>query len=295
MLDALAGIIGALMYCEWGMPESAYGFNTLPVEVLGVRLLAIDGTENGVAGFIEGFTVFLLCSDSSCLTEIIPFCADALLPLDFGLDGGTAFDLSSDGCTASPGGIIEQNCSYCDRKLLLLVVAPDRINSAYFDSKSLGIAPMERPLNGEVAGKLLVTGFFLGFGLGIFSGCMMTIDFRLGSGLVDIPLDVGIMLSDFGKSCGRLDLTPDRSVLIFFGGTAAAAGADLRFISAGLRGFGGFTVGCGVIDRLGVIVSWPLPTLITVDAPVLYTFAAEELIGFVPAGVEGIAVTGLLE
>lgn len=49
----------------------------------------------------------------------------------------------------------------------------------------------------------------------------------------------------------------------------------------------------GVIERLGVIVSCPLPTLITVDAPDLYTLAADELIGFMFA-VDGTVGIGLV-
>lgn len=50
----------------------------------------------------------------------------------------------------------------------------------------------------------------------------------------------------------------------------------------------------GVIDRLGVIVSWPLPTLITVDAPDLNAFAADELIALVHGIFEGTVVMDLL-
>lgn len=52
---------------------------------------------------------------------------------------------------------------------------------------------------------------------------------------------------------------------------------------------------CGVIDRLGVIVSSPLPVQNTADAPVLYTFAADELIVLELAMFDdGTAVIGLL-
>lgn len=85
-------------------------------------------------------------------------------------------------------------------------------------------------------------------------------------------VDDGMMLNDFGK----LDFTIcGMSVHIFFGCIDRLIfGSDLRFSSAGFTCFDGITDWVtdvcelfGVIERLGVIVSWPLPTEITVDGP----------------------------
>lgn len=282
MFGTLDGNIDALMYGEWAKLPMAwlrpieYGFSTLLAEVLGDGLFDADGIWNGGVDLVDDLAGFLLCIVSNCLTEIIPFCAGPI-PLGFAFVDVFIFDFSKDGCAANPGGTIEQNCSYCERKLLLVAVALFRINSAYCASISFvtpGMLP--RPPNDIGIGKLLVVAFFFGrFVLAAFSGCMGSIGFKLGIGLFGIPLDVGIMLNDFGKSCGRLGLADGKSVHIFLGWGTIRAGLGFRFKSGCLRGFGGIiagiTDGCdvmfGVIDRLGVIVNWPLPTLITVDAP----------------------------
>lgn len=134
-----------------------------------------------------------------------------------------------------------------------------RINSAYFEIKSLVIPAILRPPNDADVGKLVATGFFFGlFAFVALSGCIVTTGFRLGIGLFVIPLIVGIMLNDVGKSRGKFILADDKSVHNFFC-WANTVVLDLRFISADLCGFVvGMADGCdgfGVIVRLGVIVS----------------------------------------
>lgn len=239
MLGVFVCIIAvALMYGEYAKfpRDTGYEFNTVPDEVLGDGLLGMGGIWNGGTDFVDDF-VALPCSASNCFTEIIPCCACAPLPLGLDFDGAAAFDFSSDGWAPNPGGTNEQNCSYCERKLLGLVVAVDRINSIYFEIKSfVFVTPaMPRPPNE----KLLVVAFFFGlFVLAAFSGCIGTTGVKLGIGLFGIPLGVGMMLNDFGKSCGKCDLAVDKSVhnfLDWIDATTAAVG--LRFISADLRGF----------------------------------------------------------
>lgn len=114
-----------------------------------------------------------------------------------------------------------------------------RINSAYCESKSFGIPAMPRPPNGDCIDNKLLAAFFFGlFGFGcVFSVCIVTIGFKLGIDLLGIPLVVGMMLNDFGKSWGKLGFN-DKSVHIFFGCTDVIVVFDFRLMSAGLRCFG---------------------------------------------------------
>lgn len=217
VFGTLVGIIVALMYGECVKLPSEYGFNTLLLEVFDDVLFAIGGIWNGGSVLVDVFVTFFPCIDSNCLTEIIPFCA---CPLPVAFDcfvDAVSFGFNNDGCAANPAGTIEQNCSYCERKLLLLVVALFRINSAYFESKSFVTPAMPRPPNDAGIVKLLVVAFFFGLFVA-FSGCIMRTGFKLGIGLLCIALDVGIILNDFGKSCGKFGLTnDDKSAHIFFG------------------------------------------------------------------------------
>lgn len=219
MFGTLVGIIVALMYGECVKLPSEYGFNTLLLEVFGDGLFVIDGIWNGGSDLVDVFVAFFPCIDSNCLTEIIPFCACPIPVAAFDFVDAVSFGFNNDGCAANPAGTIEQNCSYCERKLLLLVVALFRINSAYLESKSFVTPAMPRPPNDVGSVKVLVVTFFFGlFDLVAFSGCIMTTGFKLGIGLLCIPPDVGIMLNDFGKSCGKFGLTDDdKSAHIFFG------------------------------------------------------------------------------
>lgn len=97
---------------------------------------------------------------------------------------------------------------------------------------------MPRPPNDCIVGLLTIACFFGLFCLdGVFSGCIVTTGFNWGTGFADMPLDVGIMLNDLGKSCGIFLGGLVKSMHVFFGGGKATAVADFRFISADLRGF----------------------------------------------------------
>lgn len=96
---------------------------------------------------------------------------------------------------------------------------------------------MPRPPNDCDIGLLAIACFFGLFGFIVFSGCIVTTGFNWGTGFVDMPLDVGIMLNDLGKSCGIFLGGLVKSMHVFFGCGEAEAVADFRFISADLRGF----------------------------------------------------------
>lgn len=139
-------------------------------------------------------------------------------------------------------------------------------------------------------------GFCVTFAMGLFFGLFgfircsdetVTTGLLITTGCVAYVDEVGIILNDFGKSDGNggggFGLTgegPVRSTTLEVNVNAGELEVLGRLQTGGvIDDVGVDELGFfGVIDIVGVIVSSPLPTVMTVDEPVFIKVAADELI-----------------